>query len=178
MDINKKRRRILFRIVFIAYLVFLMYFLFFSDLFGRTVTYDEYRYNLTPFKEIQRFCTRVKEKDYAVFFVNIVGNIVLFMPFGYLFCSLNERRYKNKKVIMPFIYMFVAASLFCIVVETCQLLSRVGVFDVDDIILNITGAILGFCVYITVRLLKGISRMREYERKAHRPLEKKQKSYG
>ena len=64
----------------------------------------------------------------------------------YLFCSLNERRYKNKKVIMPFIDMFVAASLFCIVVETCQLLSRVGVFDVDDIILNITGAILGFCV--------------------------------
>ena len=64
MDINRKKRNRLYVIVFIVYMVFLMYFLFFSDLFGRTVVYEDYRYNLEPFKEIRRFCTTVKEKDY------------------------------------------------------------------------------------------------------------------
>ena len=166
MDRYKKRRKALFMVIFFAYLAFLMYFLFFSDLFGRTITYDEYRYNLTPFREIERFFTKVKEKDYIVFLVNIFGNIVLFMPYGYIFPVLSEDR--HKKVIFAFIDMFFAALIFCLVVETCQLLSRVGVFDVDDIILNMFGALLGFCTYVIVRLMKNHRRMKAYEKRTGR----------
>ena len=151
-------------IVFIVYLFFLMYFLFFSDLFGRTVIYEDYRYNLEPFKEIKRFCTTVKEKDYLIFFVNIIGNIVLFMPFGYLFMAVTEgRHYRRKKVVTGFLDVFAAAFVFCLTVETAQLLSRVGVFDVDDVILNVFGAVLGYFVYTIARKVRKASKNREYE---------------
>ena len=165
MDSDKRKRRNMWRVVFVIYLIFLMYFLFFSDLFGRTVVYEDYRYNLEPFKEIKRFCTTVKDKDYLIFFVNIIGNIVLFMPFGYLFMAVTEgRQYRHKKIVTGFLDAFVAAFIFCLTVETAQLLSKVGVFDVDDVILNVFGAILGYFVYVIARRVRTATRNREYER--------------
>jgi len=143
-DADKKRKN-LFTVVFIVYIAFLMYFLFFSDLFGRTTVYEEYRYNLQPFKEIKRFWTTVREKDYVVFFINIVGNVALFMPFGFLFPTVLIS--KCKKAFCRFMGTMLAAFIMVGVVETCQLLTKVGVFDVDDIILNVFGAFLGYFVY-------------------------------
>ena len=43
------------KILFVLYLAFLIYFLIFSDWYGRTGLLEEYRYNLVLFKEIKRF---------------------------------------------------------------------------------------------------------------------------
>ena len=43
------------KILFVLYIVFLVYFLCFSEWYGRTGTVEEYRYNLVLFKEISRF---------------------------------------------------------------------------------------------------------------------------
>jgi len=163
MDINRKKRNRLYVIVFIVYMVFLMYFLFFSDLFGRTVVYEDYRYNLEPFKEIRRFCTTVKEKDYIMFLINIVGNVALFIPFGYLFSTLNEKRFRKR--VLSFIFACFWTVVFCLAVETCQLVSKVGVFDIDDIILNVSGSVIGITAYLVVRMMREASARRIYERK-------------
>ena len=62
MDSGKRKRiRILGKILFILYVIFIVYFLLFSDWYGRTGEMREYHYNLVLFKEIKRF---------KVYFVN------------------------------------------------------------------------------------------------------------
>ena len=52
---RRKRVRILGKILFVLYIGFIIYFLLFSDLYGRTGQLDTYHYNLELFKEIKRF---------------------------------------------------------------------------------------------------------------------------
>ena len=90
--------------------------------------------NNIPFKEIMRY-----EFGSKMFIYNVLGNILIFVPFGY-FIS----RYVKPKKIFPII---VDALITSVTVETVQL--KIGrSFDIDDIILNIAGAIIGYFVYI------------------------------
>ena len=147
---KKSDKKHLYTVIFIVYMAFLIYFLFFSDMFGRTVTYDYYRYNITPFTEIKRYLTKLLEGDLMPFIINVCGNVVLFMPFGYMFGVFTDR--KQTGAVLGLVDTFAATFLFCIAVEICQLLTKVGVFDVDDIILNVSGALLGYAAY---RIVKG-----------------------
>ena len=64
-------------------------------------------------------------------FINVCGNILMFMPFGFLgivFPKLNDFR--------TLIINFISAI---VVVESLQYITRLGVFDIDDIILNTLG---------------------------------------
>ena len=135
--------------VFTVYLGLLVYFLFFSDIFGRTVAFDEYRYNLKPFAEIKRYFTKVKEIDYLMFFINIVGNVALFVPFGFLFPFVSEKR--NYKRTINFFVTLLVTVLFCVLIEGVQLVTKVGVFDVDDIIMNTLGSVTGYILYRIIR---------------------------
>lgn len=132
--------RIISRICFGIYMIFLVYFLLLSDGFGRASGYAEYRYNIVPFREIMRF---IKYRDIIPLFdrlVNLSGNIVAFMPFGALIRWVVNRRVRWYQAVG---YTF----LFSLCVELLQLIARVGVFDVDDLILNTLGGLLGFFVY-------------------------------
>ena len=72
---------------------------------------------------------------------DVLGNILIFIPFGY-FIS----RYVRPKKIWPII---VDAMITSITVETVQL--KIGrSFDIDDVMLNIMGAILGYFVYVAL----------------------------
>lgn len=141
---NRTKETTIYTIVFIVYLCVLLYFLFFSDVFGRNVAYSDYRYNLKPFAEIKRFTTQVKNSSFFVFLINIAGNVIVFLPFGFLFPrtvgGISGRTPK-------FAGTFLAAILFSLLVEVMQLVSRVGVFDVDDIILNVSGAAVGYLLH-------------------------------
>ena len=116
----------------------LVYFLLLSDGFGRMDGYSQYRYNLIPFREIVRF---IKYWEYIDFFsvvVNLLGNVVAFMPFGALIRWFQAVGY---------------TFLFSLCVELLQLVAKVGVFDVDDLILNTLGGLLGFIVYYLLLLI-------------------------
>ena len=145
----ERRHRFIYIIIFEVYIVLLIYFLFFSEVFGRTVGFEEYRYNLKPFAEIVRYFTNMREKNYLMFFINIVGNIVLFMPFGFLFPFISEKEYfrpgKN------FFVTFFVTILFVLLMETAQLVTKVGVFDVDDIMMNTFGSVMGYVLYRILR---------------------------
>lgn len=144
---NKKRYVILFSI----YMAFLLYFLFFSDLFGRTVTYPDYRYNFKPFAEIIRYFNQVRHLSLSLFVINIFGNIIIFAPFGMLLPRIVTSWVTNKPI--AFWGTTVNAAMFSLVVEFMQLVTKVGVFDVDDIILNTLGGMLGYGIYRLFRIL-------------------------
>lgn len=124
----------------------LVYFLLLSDGFGRMDGYSQYRYNLVPFREIVRF---IKYWEYIDFFsvvVNLLGNVVAFMPFGALIRWVVDRKIRWFQAVG---YTF----LFSLCVELLQLVAKVGVFDVDDLILNTLGGLLGFIVYYLLLLI-------------------------
>lgn len=92
--------------------------------------------NLVPFSEILRY-------DFGsnLFNYNVLGNIAIFIPFGYIVGT-----YVNPKKIWPVI---ITTFLTSGVVEFVQL--RIGrSFDIDDIILNVVGGIVGYLLYIGI----------------------------
>jgi glycopeptide antibiotics resistance protein len=80
-------------IFFVAYLVLLIYFMFFSDGFGRA-PHVEYAYNLVLFKEIKRFYIYRDIVGTEAFLLNTAGNVVCFMPFGFP-CRSSVRDLEN-----------------------------------------------------------------------------------
>lgn len=114
---------------------------------------DEYRYNLKLFAEIERFWGMRKDPNYGwgVTLVNLFGNVICFMPFGFLFPTISK-----SKVIKNVISVTILAMLFSLLIETAQLITKVGAFDVDDIFLNTVGGFLGYIVLKLTRLRKHI----------------------
>lgn len=127
-------------LLLVIYGVIVIYFVLFSDRLGRTDGYSTYRYNLVLFDEIRRF---IQYRDYVstgAFVLNMIGNLLVFYPLGFLIPIWRE---KKTGVIRILIYSFV----FSLGIETLQLVTRVGVFDVDDLLLNTVGGLLGFIGY-------------------------------
>lgn len=136
--------RILSRIAFCVYMIVLVYFLLLSDGFGRTVRRNEFHYNLIPFVEIIRFIKYRNEIGLYSVMINLVGNVVAFIPFGALIRWVINRSVKW--------YVVVGYTLlFSLSVELLQLVAKVGSFDVDDLILNTLGGLLGYFVYYLLR---------------------------
>lgn len=132
--------------LFFSYLLMLTYFMFFSDGFGRS-EYTEYRYNLTLFKEIRRFYTYRELLGMKAFLINTVGNVVCFMPFGFILPIITEL---GKKWYNTLLLSF----LMTLSIETIQLVFRVGSFDVDDMFLNTAGGAAGYIGVTAFRVIR------------------------
>ena len=118
-------------------------FLLYALLLFYVVTFQDMNYgtnNFIPFKEIFRY-----EIGSSVFMHNIIGNIVLFIPFGYFVSNIMKSR-KAYAVL-------VVSIITSLVIEYTQLL--IGrTFDVDDIILNVLGSLFGFLLYYLIELFE------------------------
>lgn len=141
-----KKVRALGKVLFVLYIGFLIYFLFLSDWYGREGVVEEYRYNLELFKEIRRFIVYREQLGMFVVFSNLFGNILIFMPFGF-FISMASTSSSFFKAL----FNSLGLSL-C--VEVLQLVTRVGSFDVDDILLNTIGGVLGYIVFVICNLIR------------------------
>ena len=141
---NTTKRQKLGWVLFLMYLCLLAYFMFFSESFGRTDTDRGYAYNLVPLKEITRYFRYYRTLGMPLFLINIVGNMVAFMPFGF-FLPIISRRSRKWYNTVSF------GLIFSLILETLQLIFKVGSFDVDDMLLNTVGAGLGFLVYRAVQ---------------------------
>lgn len=128
---------------FLVYLILLGYFLFFAESMGRNTSEVEYRYNLVLFQEIKRFFYHSDILGIKVVMMNIVGNVVAFMPFGYFVPRLAKRK-------VGFFATTLFSLEFSLFVEAVQLVTKTGSFDVDDLLLNTLGGILGYIVYCIV----------------------------
>nr|WP_243864245.1 VanZ family protein [Alkalibacillus almallahensis] len=102
--------------------------------------------NFVPFSSIQDLLSHTY---YMVPLKNIVGNILLFVPLGFM---LSLKFSKLNSVTR----VGVAGLLISSLIELVQLLLPIRAFDVDDIILNTLGSIFGFFV---LKTFKGISQI-------------------
>ena len=140
MEKKRETGRIVAILLLLAYFLLLAYLLFFSSTYGRTLEMD-YRYNLKPFFEIRRGLEHIDAVGFHYVVVNIAGNIVAFMPFGFLPPLVSERRMHFGKILG---YSF----LLTLCAESIQLISRTGAFDVDDLLLNTVGGLMGYWCYV------------------------------
>jgi glycopeptide antibiotics resistance protein len=155
---QSKRIRIFGKILFVLYIVFIIYFLIFSDWYGRTGEMQEYRYNLVLFREIRRFWNYRDQVGLFAMFTNLFGNVIIFMPFGFFMPMASRYRSCFSAVFYSF-----GLSL-C--VETFQLLTRVGSFDVDDLLLNTVGGLAGYVIFAVCAVIR--SRYVNKEKAGHR----------
>lgn len=142
---QKKKEKMVFRILFAIYVLLVIYFLFFAEMTGRTLSDRTYHYNLVLFKEIKRFIVYRNQLGAFAVTANLLGNVLIFLPFGMLVPFLTKRFKK---------FWGVALLTFelSVLVELVQLVTKVGSCDVDDILLNTIGGMLGFvCYAIAVR---------------------------
>lgn len=95
--------------------------------------------NFIPFREILRY-----DITSRLFIKNVLGNMIMFLPFGF-FVSFYL---KSEKIYLPVILTLIAS----ISIELVQL-SIGRVFDVDDIILNLLGGIIGYFIYSIFRII-------------------------
>ncbi|WP_165822389.1 VanZ family protein [Paenibacillus montanisoli] len=123
------------------YLMLLFYWMFIG--FGRSAGHwSGYRYNLVPFRTIRLYFDHADSFNAVYWLVNIVGNVAVFVPFG---------------LAIPYLYRirFIRFTLLCIValvtLELLQLLLHRGSFDIDDVLLNTVGALLGAVIYRLIR---------------------------
>ncbi len=128
--INRKKLVLheeLLKLFFIIYILCLFYVVTFQD-----VSWSSH--NFIPFREIFRY-----DIGSGIFYRNVFGNLLLFIPYG-IFIA---RYLKLKEPIVLVVLAFITS----LSIEVIQFL--IGrVFDVDDIILNVVGCLLGYSVYV------------------------------
>lgn len=136
-----KRKIRMGTIVFLVlYLMVLIYVCFLSEAYGRTEMQNTYHYNLVPFKEIMRFYIYRELVGIQAFVLNLFGNVLAFIPFGMMLPIISWRYRRFTKVVS-------LTFLLSLSIECIQLLTRVGSFDVDDLLLNTLGGVIGFCIF-------------------------------
>ena len=121
-------------------LLFIIYILLLYELLTRSELNTVRGYNLVPFTEIFRY-----EIGSPAFWMNVLGNIVIFITFGYLISTY----IKPKKILTILIVSVITSAT----VESVQLCIGRS-FDIDDIILNSLGAIIGFLIYVALNAIK------------------------
>ena len=118
---------------FVIYIITLFYVVTFQDVSWSTS-------NFVPFKEIFRY-----QLFSSSFIKNVIGNMIMFMPYGF-FISYYLKLDKKSYVILM-------SLLISVTIEITQLV--IGrVFDVDDILLNVIGGILGYFIYRIIHNFK------------------------
>lgn len=159
---EKRKLRRLGKVLFVMYIAFLIYFLIFSDWYGRAGQ-ENYQYNLILFKEIKNYWYH-REILGWVAYSNLIGNILIFVPFGFFMPMAS----KYRSLVLTFFYSF-GLSLM---VEFFQLVTKVGSFDVDDLLLNTLGGVAGFIIFI---ICNAIRRWHDVDRKGKRTNPRKRK---
>lgn len=99
--------------------------------------------NFTLFKTIRMYIRYAYKLNS---FENLVGNVVVFMPFGFLLPFVHSKG-RN------FFVLLLNAFIFVLGIEVFQLFSAFGAFDVDDILLNCLGAVFGYIFYLIWELI-------------------------
>lgn len=139
MYFNGSQRKIviheeLFNLLFMTYLLVLFRLVTSQDVSTLHST------NLIPFREILRYNVGTSE-----FNRQVIGNILLFIPFGFFISKYCKIRGLGTITVVSFLTSFVIESVQHFIGRS---------FDVDDIILNVVGGIIGFLLYIALKAIR------------------------
>ena len=128
--------------VFGFYCLVLIYILFLSR--GSLTHYSYAQYfrqftNFVPFKTIAEYIQRYNNGFRNLSVTNLLGNFVLFLPMGMALPCLFKKLNRFWKVVLCVLGMVVF-------VEIAQGILRVGSVDIDDVIFNVCGAMIGYVI--------------------------------
>jgi glycopeptide antibiotics resistance protein len=141
------------RALFLAYLGILFYIVFFAWNHGASfheVGEDGRNYNLTPLLSIYRI--GLFSPSYIDPLIILGGNILLFLPYGFLLTDILHKKNDRTRTAVFFIVLSTAAAL-SIFIEVNQYYFTYRVANIDDVILNSSGAFVGYWVWrITSRV--------------------------
>lgn len=150
IEIKEKIKKQALILMFSIYILGLISILFLSNTYRLNYLWDNHKValfslenlsmnmNLIPFKTISTLISRLLHSslNLSIVLENILGNLILFAPFGFFIPMLFSNKIKKLK-------SFTLLMLISIVlVEVLQYLLRVGQADIDDVILNLSGAVL------------------------------------
>ena len=142
----------LWRFAFVVYAALLLWLLFDrTPDWGDADTYAQLirgNMNLVPFHTIGNYWKVVSRLEFTPLFfhcvINLGGNIILFIPIGYFLPRL-----------WPFLRNFFSFLLVCTaaitLVELLQLVTLLGSLDIDDLILNLFGMIIGYLSFLIIK---------------------------
>lgn len=145
---RKSNTQPLWRFLFLVYMGLMLWLLFGrSRGWNQELSYAQLlaqNINLKPFYTIRNYLNIVLHYPNAEIFphcvVNLVGNVVMFIPAGWLL----PRIFRTMRNFLLFFLICLCAILL---VEVTQLMTLLGSFDVDDIILNLSGMVIGFILW-------------------------------
>ncbi|MFD0673847.1 VanZ family protein [Cohnella sp. GCM10027633] len=133
-----------------VWVLFLLYLLvLFQYLVMDRYQYTRMRsYNLIPFDSIRSYIEHKESYNYRTWWMNLFGNLVMLVPFGVLLPLVIAKLRKT--------WAFVVALLaFNLGIEIMQFGFRLGSFDVDDLLLNSSGALIA---YAFIRVVLTVAR--------------------
>lgn len=100
-------------------------------------------WNLVPFKTVAQMFSKLSSdsiQTVKIALVNLAGNVIMLVPLGFLLpFAFKAQRKLWRTLLLSF--------LLILVMETVQLISMRGSFDIDDIIVNLAGVALGYLIF-------------------------------
>ena len=144
-----KRGRVTY-ILFAVYCVLMLWLLFDRPGYIDGIPYWDQllpNLNLMPFRTLRLFFGLLRDhRPYLVrtALINLLGNVVMFVPLGLFLPLIFLRLQKLWRTLFT-------VTLLIAVVEIAQLFTLLGSCDVDDLILNLLGAALGYGIYKQIK---------------------------
>jgi glycopeptide antibiotics resistance protein len=119
-----------------VYVSGLVYIFFFAR--RRWVPFSKRSIHIIPFRDkmqyLQTYSTHTRPENIE-FYKDLIGNILLFVPFPFLLCYVLAIKSFRKLLLITVTTSFA--------VEMIQFVFNIGVADIDDLLLNTTGAAIG-----------------------------------
>ncbi len=146
---NKANTQPVWWLCFVLYIGLMVWLLFCrSQAWTEGLSYEQMLWenvNLKPFYTIRNYINVILHYPESYYYkhciINLTGNIIMFIPAGFLL----PRLFRPLRKFFCFLPTVIISILF---VELLQLFALLGSFDVDDIILNLAGILIGYIVFL------------------------------
>lgn len=155
---QKNKKKIVLVTIFIAYFLFLIKAILFKypyEMLIDSLQFTNFDYikrrlligsNFIPLKTILSYMNAISYSNSGNAKINLYANLLLFMPLGFLIPLIFKKINNYKKIF------FIAFSI-SLLFEAIQLIFGIRTFDVDDLILNTLGAIIGLLIFKLIKYI-------------------------
>lgn len=144
MNVIKKSNKKFWRVLLFLYVVAIVLFVLLKVQNGNIFENkpNGIMVNLVPFATIERYLN-ARDTIFITAFSNLVFNVLVFVPMGVLLPMASD-----KCCVWKFVISLFWCFCFVMFIECTQYFLGIGIFDVDDIILNMLGFLIGYLLYI------------------------------